>query len=215
LQLYFLGGWLCVHGLGRAQTHDRTGVEKSCRGTQPVVIDEYAWGNTSITAATMISGTEDGTEIITNADANCCFNYVTFTGGDGGQGPLRCGIFATGTSTRTKAGASYYGIMELSGNLSERCVTVADEYHSEITNAGLFNGSHGDGALSVNGHATNATWPGYSNGEVTSALGAGIRGSAWYSVQTEKLCVSNRSLAAYKYDSREIGSGIRGVRTAP
>jgi len=66
--------------------------EKICRGPESAGI-EFAWGNfTYITAAVAISGVEDGTEIITNLGANCCYGNQTFYGGDGSSGPLRCGI---------------------------------------------------------------------------------------------------------------------------
>lgn len=47
------------------------------------------------------------------------------------------------------------------------------------TNAGQFDGSHGDGALSTDDYATNATWPGYSSGKVTAALAAAFRAGGW------------------------------------
>ena len=144
-----------------------------------------------------------------------CYNDRIFSGGDGGQGPLRCGIFAKSGTTREQAGASYYGIMELSGNLWERCVTVADQDETgTTTNAGTFDGSHGDGALSTNGHATNSTWPGYSGGEVTGALGAGCRGGLW-SGNPSSGRVSDRTNAGYADPNRYYFWGVRGVRSAP
>lgn len=193
--------------------------EKACRGDQSVVTDEFAWGNTTITAATTINsgthGDEDGTETITNAGANCCYGGNFFTGGDGAGGPLRCGIFAKSGTTREQAGASYYGIMELSGNLHERCVTVADKDQSATTtNAGQFDGSHGNGSLSADGYATNATWPGYSGGKVTGALGAGERGGWWSTTSANYERVSNRSGAGYT-DPVDNAKGFRGVCSAP
>ncbi len=114
--------------------------EKACRGDQSPVANEYAWGTTNITGADAISGTEDGTEtFLTNE--NCCFNNTTFSGGDGGVGPVRCGIFAKNATTREQAGASYYGVMEMSGNLYERAVSVGN------STGRSFAGAHGDGAL--------------------------------------------------------------------
>jgi formylglycine-generating enzyme required for sulfatase activity len=183
--------------------------EKACRGDQSVVTDEFAWGNTTITAATTISGTEDGTETITNSGANCCYNGISFTGGDGGYGPLRCGIFAKAGTTRQEAGASYYGIMELSGNLWERYVTVADQDHNGITtNAGLFNGSHGDGTLDGSGNADASTWPG------TDAVGAGFRGGFW-SYGASYLRVSDRNDAGVTNAGRFSAYGSRVVRSSP
>jgi formylglycine-generating enzyme required for sulfatase activity len=189
--------------------------EKACRGEQSVVADEFAWGTTNITAATTISGPEDGTETITTTGANCCYNSQTFTGGDGGLGPLRCGIFAKSSTSREQAGASYYGIMELSGNLWERCITVADRDHNAITtNAGQFDGSHGDGSLSIDGYATNSTWPGYSGGEVTGARGADLRGASCGSGASFG-CVSDRWLAGNTSTGRSYAYGFRCVRSGP
>jgi len=55
------------------------------------------------------------------------------------MGPLRAGIFATPDSGRVAAGASYWGIMELTGNLGERVVTVGEP------DARRFAGTHGNG----------------------------------------------------------------------
>ena len=189
--------------------------EKACRGTQGVVTDEFAWGTNTIVvdASLTISGDENGTETITTDVSNgaCCYGYNQHTGGDGGYGPLRCGIFATSsTTTRQQTGASYYGIMELSGNVHERCVTVADEDKNGITtDAGTFDGSHGDGALSTSGDADVSSWPG------TDAVGGGFRGGCWYDDSASRFRVSNRSLAAHSKTDRYSSFGFRGVRSAP
>ena len=190
--------------------------EKICRGPETADID-YAWGNTTITAATTISGTEDGTETITNAGANCCYHYKTFTGGDGGQGPLRCGIFATSSSTRPESGASYYGVMEMSGNLWERCITIAKYCYNDIgwnnaTGAGSFDGQHGDGSLSGTGFADVENWPSPTVTSGYTALGSAFRGASW-SNATTYLCVSGRHLAANPDANRYIYYGFRAVRT--
>lgn len=187
--------------------------EKACRGDQSVVTDEFAWGTTNITEATTISGTEDGTETV---NGNCCYNNKIFISGDEGSGPLRCGVFATATTIREQAGAGYYGVMELSGNVYERCVTVADlDQSSNTTNAGQFDGSHGDGALSTSGYATNSTWPGYDGvGEVKGALGAGFRGGDWSYVESFAR-VSDRCCAGHTDKSRKANYGFRVVRSAP
>jgi len=195
--------------------------EKACRGNVAAYpgLYEYAWGYGlySFTKATSLSGTEDGTETVTDAGANCCCDLSTesFSGGDEGQGPLRCGIFAQPGTLRHESGASYWGIMELSGNLFERCVTIADQDKNGVTtNAGLFDGSHGDGSLSADGYATNATWPGYSGGEVTGALGAGLRGGSWNQSYIFML-VSDRVGAADTYDMRDPTCGFRAIRSLP
>jgi formylglycine-generating enzyme required for sulfatase activity len=186
--------------------------EKACRGGQTVVNAEYAWGNTSITAATTISGTENGTETITTSGANCCYSSQTFTGGDAGQGPLRCGIFATASSTRQASGAGYYGVMELSGNLWELPASVMDSQTG--TTVSSFTGVDGDGSLSTNGNANVANWPGLSGGEVTGAAGSGFRGGSWLNDATYAR-VSDRYYAARTYTARDYSRGGRCARTSP
>ncbi|MDP3042609.1 MAG: SUMF1/EgtB/PvdO family nonheme iron enzyme [Candidatus Omnitrophota bacterium] len=176
--------------------------EKAARGDSVSTPNEYAWGSTSITAARDISGAENGTETITNAGANCAYNNTTFIGGDAGTGPLRCGIFATGSSTRVTSGAGYYGVMELSGNLWERPVTVGN------TTGRAFTGLNGDGALDGTGNANVTNWP------VTDAVGAGYRGGSWGNAATYARA-SDRYYAAFTSAGRDIDYGGRAVRTSP
>lgn len=183
--------------------------EKACRGDQPLVTDEFAWGNTTIVPATTINngvtGPEDGTEIITNTGANCCYGDQHFNGGDRSFGPLRGGIFATASSDRESSGGSYYGIMDLSGNLRERCVSVADkDQNGDITNSGQYIGSHGNGILTSEGFADESNWPLY---------GTGYRGGSW-SYTEECLRVSARWRAGCtSIDLRWHLCGFRAVRT--
>jgi len=143
--------------------------EKACRGTSPAVPNEYAWGNTNLCAVPYFlnnSGTVN--EIVTNfaPSPNGNSSYNTTDGSI--DGPLRVGIFATNTSDRIESGATYYGIMDMSGNLWERAVTIG---HSV---GRLFDGTMGDGVLDTNGNANANTWPG------TDALGSGFLGGNWY-----------------------------------
>ncbi len=190
--------------------------EKAARGAIKAEFGEYAWGNTSVTAAAAISGTEDGTETVSSQDANCCYNNQTFTGGDGGTGPVRNGIFATSSSTRVQAGAGYFGVMELSGNLQEMVVTVGNSGGRD------FAGSHGDGALSsandYEGNATNTDWSGIDGSPsrgVTGATGSGLRGGGWDTGTTELLRTSDRANASSAVGTRGSSYGGRCARTAP
>ncbi len=182
--------------------------EKAARGvaTAPVA-GEFAWGTVSVVAASSITGTESGSETVSSS-ANTVFNNTTFTGGDGGQGPLRAGIFATQSSARTAAGAGFYGVLELSGNVAERVVSVGN------AQGRAFAGTHGDGALSTAGFATNSDWPGFSAGEVTDAVGSGVRGGSW-SDASARLSISDRQEATQSVAIRHSRLGFRAVRTAP
>ena len=180
-------------------------LEKAARGPKPAVAGEYAWGTTNITEATGISNAGTNNEIASNSAANCV------SGNTAVQGPLRSGFAATATSTtRESAGASYYGVMELSGNLWSRVVSVGN------ANGVLFNGTHGDGVLSALGYADGVAlqyWPGYSNShEITGITGSGFRGGIWLADDTYAR-VSDRSYAAYPHPARENNYGGRLVRT--
>ncbi len=177
--------------------------EKACRGPALPVANEYAWGNIIITQQVGHVGIDgSGTETPSPATANCLYN-------NGIQGPVRCGIFARPTSLRSDAGATYYGVMEMSASVIERIVTIGN------SKGRGFQGTHGNGQLSSDGYATNSDWPGYSSGKVTGADGAGYRGGCW-SHPIIYLTVSQRQSATYIYTLPRGGvDGWRGVRTAP
>ena len=183
--------------------------EKAARGPSSAVYGEYAWGSTSITQCTTISGTENGTEICTTSNANSNYTGTTFSGGDGGQGALRVGIFATSsTTTRAASGAGYYGNMDLTGSIWERCVTLGN------ATGRAFQGTHGDGVLASPGNADVVDWPGYSSGAVTGATGTGFHGGAWDNLGSAAQ-VSNRVIAANVQYADRFGSwGGRLARTA-
>jgi hypothetical protein len=169
--------------------------ERAARGPQRAVSGEYAWGSTSITRATSISNGGLPSERA-QSGANCAFNNHPSV-----QGPLRVGSFSAGVSNRTLAGAGYYGVMELSGNLWERSVTVGR------SSGRSFDGRyHGNGSLDTSGNPDVSTWPG------TDATGAGYRGGGWNSSATGP---SDRVSAALTYAGRDINVGGRGVRVAP
>ncbi len=182
--------------------------EKAARADAVALAGEYAWGNTTINSATSLSGAENGSETVSNSGANANYNNVTFVGGDSDQGPLRVGIFATSSSNRQRSGASAYGVLDLSGNLSERVVSVGQSQGRQ------FLGSHGDGNLSSSGYATNSDWPGYSGGIVSGADGAGTRGGSW-SDSNLRLRISDRAEASQGLSNRHSRFGFRAARTAP
>jgi formylglycine-generating enzyme required for sulfatase activity len=124
------------------------------------------------------------------------------------------GIFAAHASNsgRITAGATYWGIMEMSGNCWERCVTVG---RPEGRN---FQGTVGDGNLTAAGNATNTDWPGYTAGiGVNKALGCGYRGGGFnFPTPTPpNLRLSSRILATAFYNTRYYDDAARFVRTAP
>ncbi|MCF8367098.1 MAG: SUMF1/EgtB/PvdO family nonheme iron enzyme [Bacteroidales bacterium] len=175
--------------------------EKACRGTAAPVANEYAWGNTNATAATSIANPGAGNETSNTSGANAVFNIDNSL-----NGPMRVGVFAKSSTTRVQAGASYYGIMELSGNLWEQPVTVGN------ATGRAFKGLHGDGTVSLEGYANETTWPGLSNGEVTSDNGSGLRGGNWYWDLT-MMRVSDRFYGPYNMDNDKQDLGFRAARS--
>jgi len=171
--------------------------EKAARGTLTPAPNEYAWGSASITGATGISNPGLTNETASNAGANCAYGNAA-----GVQGPMRVGNFGQGVNTRTGVGAGYYGIMELSGNLWERCVTVGNA-------AGrAFTGVNGNGVINSSGDADASNWPN------TTATGAGFRGGNWFDGAVY-MRVSDRYHAALTFEVRYYNYGGRGVRLAP
>jgi formylglycine-generating enzyme required for sulfatase activity len=186
--------------------------EKAARGPIVPVLSEYAWGSTSKTnCATLPVGAESSTTTCSTASANIGFGNTTYTNGDGGTGPLRAGIFATGsTTTRVTSGAGYYGNLELSGNVAELTANLG-------TAAGRgFSGTHGDGTVDSDGDATNNDWPGFVAGSgVTTGAGSGERGGSWADTLSNRATISDRFNAADGLSTRVNDRGGRSARTAP
>ena len=183
--------------------------EKACRGSESAVADEYAWGTTTVasSAYTLSNAGASNESIASNYSTTAGNASYATTDGDI-NGPLRVGIFATAASSRVDAGASYYGIMELSGNLWERPVTLGN------STGRAFTGVNGNGVLSTDGHADISDWPGYDTSEVTGATGAGMRGGSWNSAAAS-VCVSYRYYAASTATSRSSHYGARVLRGMP
>lgn len=168
--------------------------EKACRGgnNAPGPL-EYAWGNTSITVVS--GGVNMGTGTETWSSGNV--NYVS-----GGPGTtIRCGALATATSNRTQSGATFYGVMEMSGNASELCIYAGLEGRT-------FTGNHGDGLLNAQSEANETNWPSVANDYTLLQRGG------CYADSYSFLSVSNRNYFP-QYVAINYGTiGGRGVRTA-
>ncbi|MDW8332242.1 MAG: SUMF1/EgtB/PvdO family nonheme iron enzyme [Cyclobacteriaceae bacterium] len=193
--------------------------EKAARGTLTAVAGEYAWGSTVIVGATGISNSGANNEVASNAGANAVYNNAP-----GVNGPMRVGNFAAASTTRLQAGASYYGVMELSGNVWEDVVLVGSVAGRSYT------GLHGNGALNANGQADVNFWPGINGnntpgspngvyGGVTGCTGyAGISftGGTWNN--SAWMTISDRTYRGTGWpgiNGRDTRNGGRGVRTAP
>ena len=176
--------------------------EKACRGTLAPVTNEYAWGTISYPLSLYtINNSGTNNEVIASnyATANCTWS-TSIT-----SGPLRSGIFAgtSGNTGRSTAGATYYGIMEMSGNLFENTVTVGN------ATGRAFIGTHGDGVLDSSGNADASTWPG------ADGVGAGFRGGGWGGGISNARISSRIYAAGTNVTTRNASYGARGIRTAP
>lgn len=168
--------------------------EKSCRGPVAPVANEYAWGNTSITSASGLNNEGSHSEISS-------INTANNTAGSGIIGPTRGGMYARTSSNRRDSGATYYGILDMSGNLWERPVTVGNSAGRSFT------GLHGNGTILTTGFADVSNWPD------ADGTGSGFRAGYWAS-NTQVLRVADRSDGAHGVERRRERFGGRGVRTA-
>lgn len=171
--------------------------EKICRGTVAAVTGEFAWGNTSRTQTTGLTNAGLANEVASNAGANCIFGTNNPTGGPG-----RVGMFAGAATTRAQAGASFYGVMEMSGNMAERVISLTG------TDGRTFTGTHGDGTIGTAGEPVVTGWP-----SSTSSTASSVRGGGFVSGSTS-LVVSDRQDFG-DVSGRNVSYGGRGVRTAP
>jgi len=167
--------------------------EKACRGGNNLPSPlEYAWGNTTIAAIT--TPTNQGAANETWATGNA--NYA-----GGPSVPMRCGALATASSNRTSSGATFYGIMEMSGNYTELVVYAGNAAGRTYT------GLHGDGVLNATAEANTANWQNAVNDNAMTA-----RGGA-YNTATANLQMCNRITGAYVYNGAYGLLNGRGVRT--
>ena len=210
--------------------------EKAARGPLYPVTLEFAWGTTTVSGCVAAghSGAGTGAETCTAgacAGAGTCYvtaANITFTNGTAGTddqvGPTRVGIYASSSTTRQATGASYWGILDLSGNLSEMVVNLGGISGGQFTSR-QYAGTHGDGNLvgissaTYDSNATNQDWPGLSTTVtqgVTTAKGTGTKGGSWTiaTASPSTLRVGNRTAVSSEPATRANTQGGRGVRTA-
>lgn len=116
-------------------------------------------------------------------------------------------------ASRERFAASYYGVMDLSGSLWERAVTIGDPAGRAYT------GEHGDGNVNPYGDADVPNWP-RELGSPRRQKGFGYRGGGYYSPGQEydryrpHSPVSMRPFGSWSGGPRHRAYGFRGVRTA-
>jgi formylglycine-generating enzyme required for sulfatase activity len=168
--------------------------EKACRGNLPPVLNEYAWGTNSVNKSTGSIQSGRSTETSGNSFANACCEYANANE----AGPMRVGSFASPLQSRILSGASYYGIMDLTGNVGELVI--------HASNNPVFTGIHGDGSPNTNV----AFWPTQVTG--SPSRGVILRGGSFWSLRGVSARGNPIDLL---YTGRSAGDGSRGVRTEP
>lgn len=189
--------------------------EKACRGSAAPVANEYAWGNANINTNNYFPVNNQGqpNESIGGSYSVTAGN-AWYSDTRAFDAITRVGIFSAHASNsgRITSGATYWGIMEMSGNCWERTVSVGRPEGRNYT------GTHGDGVLMANGNATNTDWPGFTAGQgVNTAVGGGgYRGGAFnFPNPTQpNLRVSSRIVATAFYNTRYYDDAVRFVRTS-
>lgn len=175
--------------------------EKASKG--PIHTPDMVASGATIAFGEPYSISNDGSENATITNPGMGITNMNFADTDP-SGPMRVGIFAASAAnpTRLETGGSYYGVMELSGNLYERCIGIGTPLNRSFT------ATHGNGELLSNGDHDVPTWPG-AGSEGAHAYRGGSYVNALIFCRT-----------ADRNDSCFLGSitnsriGIRGVRSA-
>jgi len=140
-------------------------------------------------------------------------------------GGLRNGIFATSTSDRISSGATYYGVMEMTGGLSEYCITFGT-----VAGRSTRYTPNGNGVISANGYALltftspQSGWPGLDGNsspttpnactltcEVYGNAGIMTRGGNWLTSPSGSLSIATRNSIQPVLFPRYEGYGCRAV----
>lgn len=178
--------------------------EKACRGTAPPLVDEYAWGgNTVILSAYTLNNEGAANEGIATNYAALDGNAMYTTSEGAIDGPLRVGVFAAnaGNTGRTTSGATYWGIMEMTGNVSETCITTGE------AGGRLFTGEHGDGELTTAGASNVSGWG--------TSWSYGYHGGYWNGSAWQVSWRGHSRVHDSGFSAPINAQGGRGVRTAP
>jgi formylglycine-generating enzyme required for sulfatase activity len=182
--------------------------EKACRGPEEPIEDEYAWGNTTWAEKAAITDGDDYVfedrfgpnemvvEGLGEGIGNACSRSSVYYPVQFPPWVVRCGIYAASAKnkTRVETRATYYGIMEMTGNVYEFCIGVGNSQTRD------FSGLHGDGNLSS---SSNASFSLLSDWTFVAGNGLVLKDAE----VSERTNVNTTSEDRY--------AGIRGCRTAP
>lgn len=168
--------------------------EKACRGSNMTpVAEEYAWGNTTLINLSTVSGSGSANEAPT-VFANANITAVA----------RRCGIFAIATASRDTAGATYYGVMEMSGSAWEAVIPI-----SNPTARSFAASVHGAGLLDADGNSP--TW--HSKGVSLYSLRGGALSSDLLNPRVSDAIFRNAPQFVGGFEARNPDIGTRLART--
>jgi formylglycine-generating enzyme required for sulfatase activity len=175
--------------------------EKACRGPLNPVAYEYPWGSTTINY--MNNGNNSATAAYAVADGYC-------HGGGWNGGPIRSGFAAGAATNRSQAGATYYGILDMAGQVYEQCIGGGNGY-----NYSTFTTVNGDGVLTANGAANVANWPsegGVNSGTILKGgfFNTGAGNYTQFQISDRQFLGGNN---ANRSDYKDRSMGGRGVRS--
>lgn len=175
--------------------------EKICRGAAPASLNgEYAWNAVSLTQAisSSLNNPGDASETATASGNGLCVYGSSSTA----NGPLRCGFAAGAATNKAQAGGSWWGVMEMSGNVWEQCIGGYSFNYSTFTTA------CGDGSLTAAGAANTANWPPAGGGNFGGVLRGGGHDSGANTCR-----ISENGTMTYNGNQGRVQSiGGRGVR---
>jgi formylglycine-generating enzyme required for sulfatase activity len=139
--------------------------EKACRGPAsagPFMSQMYAWGNTNLTMARARVGEMFNPQLPNETSTSVGDGLCSYNRDNPDTGPFRVGFAAGAGTSRSQAGATYYGIMEMSGNVGEQCYHIGrvhnDNSRPPTTITAQFQGVLGDGELNNDGESNQNSW---------------------------------------------------------
>ncbi len=182
--------------------------EKACRTPSRVIPGEYAWNTTSAVSlggqgglSTSTIGTENEVPVNNNVNTNS---------GAPSFGPVRCGSFGTSNTNQEQSGGSFYGVMEMSGNLGEMYYSVTGgSYLNTNPTSASNNEYHGDGTIATNGDFNVVTYWNRSN----DATAFSVRGGSFASPDSYLRISDRRVMMGYNNVTRDSTVTFRGGRS--
>lgn len=167
--------------------------EKACRGPLNPVSLEFSWGSTDF----------NNNYNVSNYGSSSATNSVVSLGNSpmGTNRLYRVGMSATATSNRVVAGATYYGLSDMTGNVWESCIGGWSVDFSDFTSQNGDGNLYENGQSYENGSTDMSTWTPYKL--IIKGGGANWQGTEWPSVSARQWTQFNN------YGFFQGGRGVR------